>query len=127
MARPMDKGRREVRLGAVAPRFGYQGRCYRRGAIRAKIATRVSNTVANVATGGCGRFASEAGLCSNAMATDGVREGESGCLFDEIQNLVEPIERRYTDVSAGPQRRHDAEALRPKSRLWAAGAGRAQG
>jgi hypothetical protein len=40
-------------------------------------------------------------------------KGESGCLFDEISNLVEPIERsakgeqyrgerRYTDVSAGP-------------------------
>jgi len=45
------------------------------------------------------------------VATDGVREanqshvfdspssgeGESGCLFDEISNLVEPIERSATD------------------------------
>src|ERR1700722_11695714 len=33
-----------------------------------------------------------------------VREGMVGCLFDEIQNLVEPTERLHTDVPAGPQR-----------------------
>jgi len=33
-----------------------------------------------------------------------VREGEVGCLIDEIQNLVEPIERLHMDVRAGPQR-----------------------
>ena len=33
-----------------------------------------------------------------------VREGEIGCVFDEIQNLVEPIERLHMDVQAGPQR-----------------------
>jgi hypothetical protein len=38
------------------------------------------------------------------VATDGVREGEVGCLFDEIHNLVEPTERLHTDVQAGPQR-----------------------
>jgi hypothetical protein len=38
------------------------------------------------------------------VATDGVRKGEVGCLFDEIQNLVEPTERLHTDVQAGPQR-----------------------
>jgi len=32
------------------------------------------------------------------------REGEVGCLFDEIQNLVEPTERLHMDVQAGPQR-----------------------
>jgi hypothetical protein len=37
-------------------------------------------------------------------ATDEIREGEGGCLFDEIQNLVEPTERLHTDVQAGPQR-----------------------
>ena len=31
-----------------------------------------------------------------------VREGEIGCVFDEIQNLVEPIERPDMDVRAGP-------------------------
>jgi hypothetical protein len=31
-------------------------------------------------------------------------EGESGCLLDEIQNPVEPIERRTMDGPAGPQR-----------------------
>jgi hypothetical protein len=38
------------------------------------------------------------------VATAEVRKGEGGWIFDEIQNLVEPIERRYMDVSAGPQR-----------------------
>ncbi len=33
-----------------------------------------------------------------------VREGEVGCLFDEIRNLVEPTERLHMDVQAGPQR-----------------------
>jgi hypothetical protein len=32
--------------------------------------------------------------------------GEDGCLFDEMGNLVEPTERRYMDVPAGPQRSH---------------------
>jgi hypothetical protein len=32
------------------------------------------------------------------VETDGVRKGEIGCLFDEIQNLVEPIERLDTEV-----------------------------
>jgi hypothetical protein len=27
--------------------------------------------------------------------------GEGGCLFDEISNLVEPTERRHTEVPAG--------------------------
>jgi hypothetical protein len=35
----------------------------------------------------------------------GVWKGEIGCLFDEIQNLVEPIERPRMDVRAGPQQR----------------------
>jgi hypothetical protein len=33
-----------------------------------------------------------------------VREGEVGCLLDEIQNLVGPTERRTMDGPAGPQR-----------------------
>src|SRR5271157_808036 len=33
-----------------------------------------------------------------------VREGEVGCLFDEIAYLVEPTERLHMDVQAGPQR-----------------------
>jgi hypothetical protein len=28
-------------------------------------------------------------------------EGEIGCLFDEIQNLVEPIERSAMDLAKG--------------------------
>jgi len=40
--------------------------------------------------------------------------GEVGCLFDEIGNLVDPTERRYMDVPAGPQRGMDAEASRPE-------------
>ena len=35
------------------------------------------------------------------MATDAVREGEVGCFFDEIGNLVEPTERPDMDVPAG--------------------------
>jgi hypothetical protein len=42
--------------------------------------------------------------CYRDVATDEVRKGEIGCVFDEMQNLVEPIERRYMDVSAGPHR-----------------------
>jgi hypothetical protein len=38
------------------------------------------------------------------LATDAVREGEGGCLFDEIQDLVEPTERLHMEVQAGPQR-----------------------
>jgi len=38
------------------------------------------------------------------MATDGIREGEVRCLLDEIQDLVEPTERRTMDGPAGPQR-----------------------
>jgi hypothetical protein len=38
------------------------------------------------------------------VATDEVREGEIGRLYDEIENLVEPIERPDMDVRAGPQR-----------------------
>src|ERR1700728_4184241 len=38
------------------------------------------------------------------VATEGVGKGEVGCLFDEIQNLVEPAERLHTDVQGGPQR-----------------------
>jgi hypothetical protein len=37
------------------------------------------------------------------VATDEVREGEGGCLFDEIQYLLEPTERLHMDVQAGPQ------------------------
>jgi hypothetical protein len=50
-------------------------------------------------------------------------EGEIGRLFDEILNLVEPIERpamgdqhcgerRYTEVSAGPRAQQDSVAKR---------------
>jgi hypothetical protein len=44
-------------------------------------------------------------------ATDDVRTGEVGCLFDEIQNLVEPTERRTIDSPAGPQRDRMPERL----------------
>ena len=60
--------------------------------------------------------------CDMDVATDEVREaswshasnspmpgegmGEVGCIFDEMSNLVEPTERRYMDVPAGPQRSH---------------------
>jgi hypothetical protein len=42
-------------------------------------------------------------------------EGEVGCLFDEIQNLVEPTERPHTDVRAGPQRGRMPERRGPNS------------
>jgi TPR repeat protein len=45
--------------------------------------------------------------CDTKVAMDGVRKSEIGCVFDEIQNLVEPIERRYIDLSAGPLRRQE--------------------
>jgi hypothetical protein len=48
---------------------------------------------------------------SDAMATDEVRKGEIGCLFDEIQNLVEPIER------SARGERHCGE--RPDREIWA--------
>jgi len=42
------------------------------------------------------------GGCNGAKnASFEIRKGEIGCLFDEIQNLVEPIERRDMDGSAG--------------------------
>jgi hypothetical protein len=53
-------------------------------------------------------------------ATDGVREGEVGCLSDEIQNLVGPTECRTMNGPAGPRRGKDAGASPPESRLWAA-------
>jgi len=43
------------------------------------------------------------------VATDEVREGEGGYLFDEMQDLVEPTERLHMDVQARPQRSRDAE------------------
>jgi len=49
-------------------------------------------------------------------------EGEAGCLFDEIGNLVEPTERLPMDVQAGPQRNMDGEASRPGPRAWLADA-----
>jgi hypothetical protein len=47
------------------------------------------------------------------VTTDGVRKGEGGCLFDEIQDLVEPTERLHMDVRAGPQR-----GRMPERRGW---------
>jgi len=41
--------------------------------------------------------------------------GEAGRLFDEIQDLVEPAERRAKEGGAGLQRGTDAEALRSKA------------
>jgi hypothetical protein len=38
---------------------------------------------------------------SHASESPPSSEGEIGCLFDEIQNLVEPIERPHKDVRAG--------------------------
>ena len=46
-------------------------------------------------------------ICHMGVATDEVREGEGGCLFDEIRDLVAPTERLHMDVQAGPQRRHE--------------------
>jgi hypothetical protein len=61
------------------------------------------------------------------VATDQVRKGEIGCLFVEIQNLVEPIERSHKDVGAGPQRGRIPErrgrARSPDSRMTRLGAG----
>lgn len=48
------------------------------------------------------------------IAANEVRQGEGGCLFDETGSLVEPTERRYMDVSAGPQRRQ-GEAYTPNA------------
>jgi hypothetical protein len=44
------------------------------------------------------------------VATGEVREGEGGCLFDEIQDLVESTERLHMDVQAGAAVRQDAGA-----------------
>ena len=44
-------------------------------------------------------------------------QGEGGCVFDEIQNLVEPTERRHRDVRAGPQAEQDSEASRREERM----------
>jgi hypothetical protein len=52
----------------------------------------------------CGPVHKRSRKRSDAVATDEVREGEGGCLFDEIQNLVEPAERPHTEVRFGPQR-----------------------
>ena len=41
--------------------------------------------------------------CHMDVATEEVHEGEIGCLFDEIQNLIVPIERRTMEGPAGPQ------------------------
>jgi hypothetical protein len=38
---------------------------------------------------------------SHAFDSPVPREGEDGCLFDEIQNLVEPDERPVMDDQAG--------------------------
>jgi hypothetical protein len=38
---------------------------------------------------------------SDAVTTDEVREGEGRCLFDEISNLVEPLERPAMEAWAG--------------------------
>jgi hypothetical protein len=70
--------------------------------------------------------------CHRDVATESkalwtrVREGEIGCLFDEIQNLVEPIERLHMDVQAGPQRgrsRSVAVGVAPMTRRCRASAG----
>jgi hypothetical protein len=42
-------------------------------------------------------------------------EGEIGWLFDEIQNLVEPIKRRTMDGPAGPQRGRTPKRRGPTS------------
>jgi hypothetical protein len=41
------------------------------------------------------------GCLPQDVATDRVRKGENGCLFDEIQNLVESTERRNMAGSGG--------------------------
>jgi hypothetical protein len=45
-----------------------------------------------------------AGRTGRGSPADGVWKGKVGCLFDEIQHLVEPPERLHMDVEAGPQR-----------------------
>jgi hypothetical protein len=50
------------------------------------------------------RFGANRRCLLQDAATDAVREGEVGCLFDEIQHLVGPTERRTMDSQAGPQR-----------------------
>jgi hypothetical protein len=47
-----------------------------------------------------------------------VREGEIGCLFDEIQNLVEPIERRYMGEQHCGERRHRASNTVASANTW---------
>ncbi len=64
-------------------------------------------------------------LCHRMWQRPKVREGEVGCLFDEIQDLVGPTERRTMDGLAGPQRGRTPER-REESRLWVADAGRVQ-
>jgi hypothetical protein len=62
------------------------------------------------------------------VATDGVREGEIGCLFDEIQNLVEPIERLDTEsLGRAAAKPWMVKRSGPESRLWDAVVERVQG
>src|ERR1700730_2480668 len=72
------------------------------------------------------KAAVEAQLAIGKFASDSkaswlrVRKGEVGCLFDEIQNLVEPTERQGMDGLAGPQRgsnRSVAVKVAPLARL----------
>jgi hypothetical protein len=42
-------------------------------------------------------------ICARIAAKDEIREGEIGCLLDEIGNLVERIERPQKELRAGPQ------------------------
>jgi hypothetical protein len=53
---------------------------------------------------------------SHASGPPSSSEGESGCLFDEISNLDEPIERPGKEARAGSTshgRRDDARTARP--------------
>jgi hypothetical protein len=47
-----------------------------------------------------------------------IREGEVGCFFDDIGNLVEPTERPHKDVRTGPQR-----GRMPERRGWSRDSG----
>jgi hypothetical protein len=41
-------------------------------------------------------------VATERAASTEIRKGEGGCLFDEIQDLVEPTERRTTESPARP-------------------------
>jgi hypothetical protein len=69
----------------------------------------------DVATDGSPEGKLESRLWRVYLAVPG--EGERGCLFDEIQNLVEPIERSARGVARDERRFRKYRLVRERSRI----------